>query len=87
MRDESQLNDPWLIAAWPGMGAVAISAGFYLMAKLGMHLLAEFPAREFFDLECVNVKHGLILTGSLPRSRLFLWQDPRKHHDLIVFLS
>ncbi len=87
MRDESQLNDPWLIAAWPGMGAVAISAGFYLMAKLGMHLLAEFPAREFFDLECVNVKHGLILTGSLPRSRLFLWQDPRKHHDLIVFIG
>ena len=37
-------------AAWPGMGAVAISADYYLMAKLGMHLLAEYPAREFFDL-------------------------------------
>jgi proteasome assembly chaperone (PAC2) family protein len=87
MRDYSHLNDPWLLAAWPGMGAVAISAGFYMMAKLGMHLLAEIPAREFFDLECVDVKHGLILTGPLPRSRLFLWQDPRKHHDLIVFIG
>ena len=65
-----QLNDPWLIATWPGMGAVAISAGFYLMAKLGMHLLAEFPARELFELERVDVKGGLILTGPLPRSRL-----------------
>jgi len=87
MDTEQQLNDPWLIAAWPGMGAVAISAGYYLMAKLGMHLLAEFPAGEFFDLERVEVKGGLILTGALPRSRLFLWQDPEKTHDLIVFIG
>jgi len=87
MDNEQQLNDPWLIAAWPGMGAVAISAGYYLMAKLGMHLLAEFPAREFFDLERVEVKDGLILTGVLPRSRLFLWQNPAHTHDLIVFIG
>ena len=87
MDNEQQLNDPWLIAAWPGMGAVAISAGYYLMAKLGMHLLAEFPAREFFDLERVEVRDGLILTSALPRSRLFLWQNPAQTHDLIVFIG
>ena len=87
METEQHLNDPWLIAAWPGMGAVAISAGYYMMAKLGMHLLAEFPAREFFDLERVEVKGGLIQTGRLPRSRLFLWNDPNKKHDLIVFIG
>ena len=87
MEKQQHLNDPWLVAAWPGMGAVAISAGYYLMAKLGMHLLAEFPAREFFDPERVEVKAGLILTGRLPRSRLFLWHDPKKKHDLIVFIG
>jgi proteasome assembly chaperone (PAC2) family protein len=87
MGKEQYLNDPWLVAAWPGMGAVAISADYYLMAKLGMHLLAEFPAREFFDLERVEVKDGLIQTGRLPRSRLFLWHDPQKRHDLIVFIG
>jgi len=87
MENEHQLNAPWLIAAWPGMGAVAISAGYYLLAKLGMHLLAEFPASEFFDLERVDVKDGLIVTGILPRSRLFLWQDPARLHDLIVFIG
>jgi uncharacterized protein len=87
MDKEHYLNDPWLLAAWPGMGAVAISADYYLMAKLGMHLLAEFPAREFFDLERVEVKDGLIQTGRLPRSRLFLWHDPAKRHDLIVFVG
>ena len=87
MEKEKYLNDPWLVAAWPGMGAVAISADYYLMAKLGMHLLAEYPAREFFDLERVEVKDGLIETRRLPRSRLFMWQDPQQRHDLIVFIG
>ena len=37
MTKELKLHDPWLVAVWPGMGQVAISAGYYLMAKLGMH--------------------------------------------------
>jgi len=87
MNKEQLLHDPWLVAAWPGMGSVAISADYYLMAKLGMHLLAEFPAGEFFDFDKVDVKDGLIQTGRLPRSRLFLWHDPNKIHDLIVFIG
>lgn len=87
MDEKQYLNDPWLVAAWPGMGSVAISADYYLMAKLGMHLLAEFPAREFFDLDRVEVKNGLIQPARLPRSRLFLWHDPMKRHDLIVFIG
>ncbi len=87
MPTEDQLRDPWLVAVWPGMGGVAISAGYYLMAKLGMHLLVEFPAAEFFDLDHVEVKEGLILSTRLPRSRLFLWNDPKHLHDLIVFIG
>ena len=30
------LNRPWLVAVWPGMGSVGVTAGYYLMAKLGM---------------------------------------------------
>ena len=87
MNKETALNDPWLVAVWPGIGAVSISAGYYLMAKLGMHVLTEFPALEFFELDHIEVKHGQILTSRLPRSRLFLWHDPSKKHDLIVFIG
>jgi proteasome assembly chaperone (PAC2) family protein len=87
MTEDEKLTNPWLLAVWPGMGGVAISAGYYLMAKLGMHLLIEFPAAEFFDLEQIEVKNGLILTRRLPRSRLFLWKDPKEQHDLIVFIG
>jgi len=69
------------------MGAVGVSATYYLMAKLGMHQLAEFPAREFFERDSVDVKGGLVRLGRLPRSRLFLRRDPNREQDLIVFIG
>lgn len=84
---EQQLTKPWLVAVWPGMGNVAISAGYYLMAKLGMHGLAELTAEELFDVEHVEVKHGLIRPGRLPRNRFFVWHDPAEQHDIVVFIG
>lgn len=81
------LNKPWLIAVWPGMGHVAISAGYYLVTKLGMSILAEFAARELFDVEHVEVKRGIIRTGHLPRSRFFVWKGPQDGHDIVVFIG
>jgi len=69
------------------MGGVAIGAGYYLMAKLGMHLMMEFPADEIFDVEQIKVKDGLIVTRRLPRSRLFLWRDEHHRHDVILFIG
>jgi uncharacterized protein len=87
MAVELKLNKPWLVAVWPGMGHVAISAGYYLLAKLGMHLVAELSAHELFDVEHVDVKGGLITTGRLPRSRFFAWTDPNGKHDIVVFVG
>jgi proteasome assembly chaperone (PAC2) family protein len=87
MADEIKLNKPWMVAVWPGMGHVAISAGYYLMAKLGMHMVAEFQGEELFDVDHVEVKGGLIRTGRLPRSRFFAWIDPKGRHDLLVFIG
>ena len=87
MPDELRLNKPWLVAVWPGMGQVAISAGYYLMAKLGMHLLAELAAQDLFDVEQVEVEGGLIRTGRLPRSRFYAWNDPHGDHDILVFIG
>ena len=87
MPEQPKLIKPWMVAVWPGMGHVAISGGYYLMAKLAMHGLAEFSPRELFDIEHVEVKAGLIKSGRLPRSRLFLWNDPRQERDLVVFIG
>ncbi len=87
MPEEPKLHQPWLVAVWPGMGNVALSAGYYLMAKLGMSLLAEFSSHELFDVEHVEVKDGLIRPGRMPRSRFFVWHNSAHKHDIILFIG
>jgi len=87
MNGRSELNHPWLVAAWPGMGHVAVNAGVYLLAKMGMHLLAELEASDLFDVEQVEVKDGVVRPTRAPRTRLFVWAGPRTGHDLVVLLG
>src|SRR5690242_9549215 len=87
MADEPKLKNPWLVGVWPGMGQVAISAGYYLISKLDMHAIAEFSPRELCDVENVEVKNGLIKAARLPRSRFFAWHDPKGAHDLVIFIG
>jgi proteasome assembly chaperone (PAC2) family protein len=87
MAETLKLNHPYLVAVWPGMGSVALSAGYYLLAKLQMHLIAEYEAHDLFDVDQVEVKEGLIQTGRRPRNRFFVWTDPARKHDLVVFLG
>ncbi|MCA9260937.1 MAG: PAC2 family protein, partial [Planctomycetales bacterium] len=86
MSDEP-LTRPWCVAVWPGMGQVAVSAGYYLVAKLEMHLRAEFSAEDLFDAEYVDVHDGVVHPGRLPRSRFFEWRDPSGLRDLVVFIG
>lgn len=81
------LKSPWMIAVWPGMGNVGLTAGYYLMAKLGMELLSEYSPPELFDIDYVEVERGVIHTGTRPRSRFFLWKDPEEQHDLVVLIG
>jgi proteasome assembly chaperone (PAC2) family protein len=87
MTDLVQLKQPWMVAVWPGMGQVALSAGYYLMAKLQMTFLGDFSPPEQFDIEHIQIENGLIRPGQRPRSRLFYWRDPHSKHDMVVFIG
>jgi len=87
MADTLRLNNPWLVAVWPGMGHVALNAGYYLLAKLGMDVVAELEAGDLFDIDHVDVKAGVIQPGRRPRNRFFVWNDPKEERDLVVFLG
>lgn len=87
MEEIPKLNHPWLVAVWPGMGHVALNAGFYLLAKLDMHVIAEFDVAHLFDVDQVEVHEGMIQPVERPRNRLFLWTDPNQKHDIVVFLG
>jgi proteasome assembly chaperone (PAC2) family protein len=87
MPDVPKLNRPWLVAVWPGMGHVALNAGVYLLAKLGMTAVAEFEGGDLFDVTQVEVKGGVIQPARRPRNRFFVWTDPKGKHDLVLFLG
>lgn len=87
MAETLKLHHPWLVAVWPGMGGVALNAGYYLLAKLDMSMIAEYEARDLFDVDQVEVKQGIIQPGRLPRNRFLVWTDPNQRHDLVVFLG
>ncbi|MHC5021734.1 MAG: PAC2 family protein [Planctomycetota bacterium] len=81
------LTNPILVAVWPGMGHVASSAGYYLLAKLGMQEFAELSTRALFDLDNVQVSGGIIRSTRLPQSRFFIWRDPKGRNDVVVFVG
>lgn len=79
------LQDPWFVAVWPGMGNVAMSAGDYLIEQLDVQLRAEYPAQRHFDVERVQVKDGIVGPGRLPRNRFYGWKNPGPGRDLVIF--
>jgi proteasome assembly chaperone (PAC2) family protein len=78
---------PWLVAAWPGMGNVAVIAAGYLVHSLDMKPLAEVAPEGRFDVEHVEVKKGVLAPPRLPRSVFYRWNDPDGSRSLLVFLS
>ncbi len=58
-----------------------------MMAKLGVYLAGQVPAAGSVRVEYVEVKGGLIRTGRLPRSRLFVWHNPAGEHDVVIFIG
>jgi proteasome assembly chaperone (PAC2) family protein len=87
MTTTPKLNHPWLVAAWPGIGNVALNAGIYLLSKKDMKGFGEFDSHEFFDVEHVEVKDGILQAGRRPRTRFFLWEDPSRQRDIVVLLG
>ena len=82
-----QKGNATLVAVWPGMGQVALNAGFYLMTRLQMRELPPVPAADLFDVEHVDVKDGLVAKTPPALGRLFLWNNPKDGRDIAVFLG
>jgi proteasome assembly chaperone (PAC2) family protein len=76
-----------LVAVWPGIGQVALTAGFYLMSKLRMH--EEKPPRttDLFDLDHLDVDRGLAKISPIPEDHLFACQDFRSQMRLSLMIG
>ena len=80
------IEDPWLVAAWPGMGAIAQVAGTYLLQQLDTEKIGEIPAEPYFEVRAVDIHDGLATASPLPSNQLFAWKHPTGGQDLLLFL-
>jgi uncharacterized protein len=83
-----KLNEPNLLAAWPGVGNVAIIISTYLTSKLNFKDLAEIEPAGFFDPTGVLVEDSIIEAPQFPRSKFYYRKNEKKDgSDLILFMG
>ena len=83
-----KLNEPNLLATWPGVGNVAMIIATYLTTKLAFKDLAEIDPAYFFDPTGVLVQDSIIEAPQFPQSRFFYRKnDVKGGSDLILFLG
>jgi proteasome assembly chaperone (PAC2) family protein len=61
------LRKPDFIAAWPGMGNVAMKAASFLRNKLKAEEFAEIEPGDFFPLSGITIRENLVETPLYPR--------------------
>jgi len=81
-----QLKSPCLIAAWSGMGGVALITANYLRQKLGAEECGEILPYNFFSPAEVLIKDYVIQIPTFPANRFYFW-DKGEYHDLLIFVG
>ncbi len=76
----------WMVAAWPGMGNVAMLAAGYLIQQLGLKPAGTLPPRGRFDVSAVEVSDGVVTSPRMPRNLLYQ-SEPSDGPRLTVFIG
>ena len=81
-----RLRTPNLLAAWPGIGNVAMIIANYLKAKLNFKELGYLEAPYFFDPIGVTVKDNVVDEPNFPQSQFYYCKND-DGSDLILFIG
>jgi len=84
--NEPKFRNPSLIAAWPGMGGVALIAARYLRDELGAEEFGRIEPYDFFDLGAVSIRDHVVEEPEFPESKFYFWKGPRGK-ELIIFIE
>jgi proteasome assembly chaperone (PAC2) family protein len=82
-----KLRSPILLAAWPGIGNVAIILSNYLRAKLPFKDLGYLEPSYFFDPIGVLVKDNVVEAPTFPQSEFYYLKNDGGPGDIILFIG
>ncbi len=84
---QPELASPDMLAAWPGVGNVAMIVATYLQKNLDFEELGEIEASRFFDPVGVLVKDNVVEAPQFPQSRFYYRKGREGGRDLILFIG
>jgi proteasome assembly chaperone (PAC2) family protein len=84
---EILLKKPCLLAAWPGMGSVAITAMNFLKNQLGAQPLMDFTSGHYFTPTNATVNKQLIQAPKIPKNRFYYYKSSQLKNDLLIFIG
>ena len=84
---EVELHEPFLLAAWPGMGHVALKAFVFLHEALRAENLAFVEEPEFFRIPGIAIQNGLVQSTLLPKSGFYYLKRDGDTNDLLFFVG
>jgi proteasome assembly chaperone (PAC2) family protein len=76
-----------MIASWPGIGDVSLTAAKYLVEKLNAVEIGEIEPINFFEPVGVTVKENVVESPRFPESKFYYWQYPRVSKGLVIFIG
>ncbi|MEW6008642.1 MAG: PAC2 family protein [Candidatus Omnitrophota bacterium] len=96
-----KLKNPIFIAAWPGMGNVAIKTADYLIEALSAVEFADLDTGDLFYPDQAWISEGVVEIPRFPEAKFYYWKNPAtkssgsakdfggktQDNDLIIFIS
>ena len=83
---EPELENPSLIAAWPGMGGVASIVAKCLRDELNAQEFGRIEPYQFFEPTAVRIRDNVIEEPQFPQSSFYFWKS-NTGKDLIIFMG
>ncbi len=82
-----KLKNPIFIAAWPGMGNVAIKTADYLIEALSAVEFADLDTADLFYPDQAWISEGVVEIPRFPEAKFYYWKNKTGDNDLIIFIS
>ena len=76
-----------MLASWPGIGDVSLTAAKYLVEKLNAAEIGEIEPVKFFEPMGVIVRDNVVDNPRFPENKFYYWQSAKAAHSLVIFIG
>jgi proteasome assembly chaperone (PAC2) family protein len=77
-----------MLASWPGIGDVSLTAAKYLVEKLNAVEIGEIEPINFFEPMGITVRDNVVDSPRFPESKFYYWQSrSNREQSLVIFIG